>query len=67
MRDAIAAGDLPEQDCRATAHMLVAYLEGVSLMAKTSNDLAVAKGLAGGVGRLLAAGAAPRRKVAGKR
>ena len=67
LRDAVAAGDLPEQDCRATAHMLVAYLEGVSLMAKTSNDLAMAKGLAGGVARLLAAGATPRRKVAGKR
>lgn len=67
LRDAVAAGDLPEQDCRATARMLVAYLEGMSLMAKTGNDLAVAKGLVGGVARLLAAGAAPRRKVAGKR
>lgn len=66
LRDAVAAGDLPEQDCRATAHMLVAYLEGVSLMAKTSNDLAVAKRLAGGVARLLVAGVTPRRKAMGR-
>jgi TetR/AcrR family transcriptional repressor of nem operon len=67
LHDAVAGGDLPEQDCRATAHMLVAYLEGVSLMAKTSNDLAVSKGLAGGVARLLTAGAVARRSVAGRR
>jgi TetR/AcrR family transcriptional repressor of nem operon len=67
LRDAVVAGEVPDQDCGATAQMLVAYLEGVSLMAKTSNDLEVAKRLAGGGTRLLAAGAAPRRKAVGRR
>jgi TetR/AcrR family transcriptional repressor of nem operon len=38
LEEAVAAGDLPELDSRATASAMVAYLEGLSLMAKTHND-----------------------------
>ena len=36
--EAMAAGDLAELDSRATAGAMVAYLEGLTLMAKTWND-----------------------------
>jgi len=38
LEEAVAAGDLPEIDSRATASAMVAYLEGLSLMAKTHNN-----------------------------
>jgi TetR/AcrR family transcriptional repressor of nem operon len=38
LEEAVEAGDLAEQDCRATASAMVAYLEGLTLMAKTRND-----------------------------
>lgn len=38
LEEAMAAGDLPELDSRATAGAMVAYLEGLTLMAKTWND-----------------------------
>jgi len=38
LEEAAAAGDLPELDSSATASAMVAYLEGLSLMAKTNND-----------------------------
>ncbi len=38
LEQAVAVGDLPELNTRATASAMVAYLEGLSLMAKTHND-----------------------------
>jgi TetR/AcrR family transcriptional repressor of nem operon len=38
LQEAMAAGDLAELDSRATAGAMVAYLEGLTLMAKTWND-----------------------------
>jgi TetR/AcrR family transcriptional repressor of nem operon len=38
LEEAMAAGDLAELDSRATAGAMVAYLEGLTLMAKTWND-----------------------------
>jgi len=35
LEQAVAVGDLPELNTRATASAMVAYLEGLSLMAKT--------------------------------
>lgn len=45
LKEAVAAGDLPELDSRATACAMVAYLEGLSLMAKTHNDPEIVKRL----------------------
>jgi TetR/AcrR family transcriptional repressor of nem operon len=38
LEEAVAAGDLDELDTRATASAMLAYLEGLTLMAKTRND-----------------------------
>lgn len=43
--EAMAAGDLAELDSRATAGAMVAYLEGLTLMAKTWNDPEVVRTL----------------------
>jgi TetR/AcrR family transcriptional repressor of nem operon len=43
--EAMAAGDLPELDSRATAAAMVAYLEGLTLIAKTWNDPEVVRKL----------------------
>jgi TetR/AcrR family transcriptional regulator, transcriptional repressor for nem operon len=45
LADAIAAGDLPKLDTRATATAMVAYLEGLTLLAKTHNDPEVVRTL----------------------
>ncbi len=42
---AIAAGDLTKLDSRATASAMVAYLEGLTLLAKTQNDPEVVRQL----------------------
>jgi TetR/AcrR family transcriptional repressor of nem operon len=38
LSEAVATGDLSALDSRATASAMVAYLEGLTLMAKTNND-----------------------------
>ncbi|MFQ5642283.1 MAG: TetR family transcriptional regulator C-terminal domain-containing protein [Thiogranum sp.] len=38
LAEAVEAGDLAEIDTRATVSAMVAYIEGLSLMAKTNND-----------------------------
>ena len=38
LNEAVATGDLSALDSRATASAMVAYLEGLTLMAKTNND-----------------------------
>ncbi len=43
--EAVQAGDLPQLDSAATAGAMVAYLEGISLMAKTRNDPEVVRQL----------------------
>ena len=43
--EAMAAGDLAELDSRATAGAMVAYLEGLTLMAKTWNDPEIVRAL----------------------
>ena len=45
LEEAMAAGDLAELDSRATAGAMVAYLEGLTLMAKTWNDPEVVRTL----------------------
>jgi len=47
LEEAMAAGDLPEIDARATAEAMVAYIEGLTLMAKTRNDPEVIRQLGG--------------------
>lgn len=49
LRDAVAAGDIPDQDTATTAQTLVAFMEGVTLLAKTKNDLNLIKRLRQGV------------------
>jgi TetR/AcrR family transcriptional repressor of nem operon len=45
LEEAMAAGELAELDSRATAGAMVAYLEGLTLMAKTWNDPEVVRTL----------------------
>jgi len=45
LADAIAAGDLEKLDTRATAAAMVAYIEGLTLLAKTQNDPEVVRTL----------------------
>ena len=49
LREAAAAGEIPDQDVGTTAQTLVAYMEGVILLAKTRNDLNLIKRLRRGV------------------
>ena len=46
LRDAVASGELPEIDIAATAQAILAYLEGIALLAKTHNDPNLIKRLA---------------------
>jgi TetR/AcrR family transcriptional repressor of nem operon len=45
LAEAVAAGDLAQLDTRATATAMVAYLEGLTLLAKTQNDPEVVRTL----------------------
>jgi TetR/AcrR family transcriptional repressor of nem operon len=51
--EAIAAGEIQEQDVSVTAGAVIAYMEGVMLMAKTRNEPHVIKELRQGLLRLL--------------
>ena len=57
LREAVAAGDLPAIDISLAAHALLAYLEGVILVAKTWNDPEMVRRLAQGAVRLAMVGA----------
>lgn len=57
LREAVAAGDLPDIDVSLAAHALQAYLEGVVLLAKTWNDSEMVRRLAQGAVRLATMGA----------
>ena len=53
LQEAIAAGEIPDQDVSSTGQAVIAYLQGVMLMAKTRNDPHVVKELKQGLRRLL--------------
>lgn len=55
LKEAIAAGEIPKQDISATAEAVIAYMEGVMLMAKTRNEPNVIKDLRQGLLRFLQA------------
>jgi TetR/AcrR family transcriptional repressor of nem operon len=55
LEDAIAAGEIPKLDTQTTAAAVIAYMEGVMLMAKTRNDPHVIKELHQGLTRFLQA------------
>lgn len=52
LREAVAAGALPQIDPQTAAQALIAYLEGVLLIAKGHNDPAIIRRLRSGVGLL---------------
>ncbi len=58
LQEAIAAGEIPKQDISPTAEAVIAYMEGVMVMAKTRNEPNVIKELRQGLLRLLPAGPA---------
>ena len=60
LREAAANGDLPSLDVDTTAQTLIAYFEGVLLLAKTQNDPGVVKKLARGAVHLVEAAARAR-------
>ena len=60
LREAAANGDLPALDVDTTAQTLIAYFEGVLLLAKTQNDPGIVKKLAQGAVHLVEAAARAR-------
>jgi len=55
LQEAIARGDLPQQDARATAASLLALVEGTLLLAKASDDVEVLRDLGERAFRLIGA------------
>lgn len=66
LREAIAAGELPEQDAGAAAEAVIVFMEGVMLMAKARNDPKVIKGLRDGLFRFLQAEQSAQTRLRGK-
>jgi TetR/AcrR family transcriptional repressor of nem operon len=58
LREAVADGEIPKQDISTTAEAVIAYMEGVMLMAKTRNEPNVIRILRQEVLRFLQAGSA---------
>jgi len=56
VEEAIKAGEVPEVDAQATAEAILAYWEGVILLAKVRNEAELLKKLAGGVKEIAIAG-----------
>jgi TetR/AcrR family transcriptional regulator, transcriptional repressor for nem operon len=56
VEEAVAAGDLPEVDAQATAEAILAYWEGVILLAKVRNEPELLKKLAKGAKEIAIAG-----------
>ena len=67
LEDAVALGEAPNQDVRVTAQALVAFIQGILLLAKSQNDPAVIDRLGKGFVRLLARGASGLAKINGRR
>ncbi len=63
----ITAKEIPNQDVETAAESLLAYMEGVLLLAKTQNDPEVIRRLRPGVTRCLAGGPGGRSRSAGRR
>jgi TetR/AcrR family transcriptional repressor of nem operon len=59
LEEAIEGGEIPKQDVSAAAETIIAYMQGVMLMAKTRNEPKVIKELRQGLLRLFQAGSVP--------
>jgi TetR/AcrR family transcriptional repressor of nem operon len=59
LRDAVAAGDVTDIDPRVNARSLMAYMEGILLLAKTANDASLLRTLAPNA---MVLATAPRKK-----
>ena len=64
VRDAIAAGEIPDQSVETTSQSLLAYMEGVLLLAKTKNDPELIKRLRKGLISCLFSASVTRRRQA---
>ncbi len=64
VKEAVEQGDLPPQDIRVSAQAIVAYMEGVLLLAKTRNDPAIVKRLGQGYLRQLLSGPVRGKRAA---
>jgi TetR/AcrR family transcriptional repressor of nem operon len=62
LEDAVTVGEVPKQDMHTTAQALVAFIQGVVLLAKSQNDPEVIKRLGKGFLRSLAGGSSSRTK-----
>ncbi len=62
VRDAIAAKEIPNQDVETAAESLLAYMEGVLLLAKTRNDPELIKRLRKGLISCLFPGSVTKRR-----
>ena len=56
LEEAVAAGDLPPIDTQATASAMVAYIEGLTLVAKANNDPEVVRNLGPAIVKLATVG-----------
>jgi TetR/AcrR family transcriptional repressor of nem operon len=67
LEDAVAVGEAPKQDVHTTAQALVAFIQGVLLLAKSQNDPEVIDRLGKGFVRSLAGGSSPDVKASVRR
>jgi len=67
LEDAVAVGEAPKQDVHTTAQALVAFIQGVLLLAKSQNDPEVIDRLGKGFVRSLAGGSSPEAKASVRR
>jgi TetR/AcrR family transcriptional repressor of nem operon len=65
LHEAVTNGDIPAIDTTMTAQTIVAYFEGVVLLAKTQNDPEVVKRLAQGAVHLIEAAIHTHRLLRG--
>jgi TetR/AcrR family transcriptional repressor of nem operon len=56
LSEAVAVGDLPQLDIRRTAQAILAFMEGIILVAKSKNDPEVIRELSSGVFQLCISG-----------
>lgn len=62
VRDAIATKDIPNQDVETATESLLAYMEGVLLLAKTRNDPELIKRFRNGLMSCLFSGSVTKRR-----
>lgn len=63
LEDAVAMGEAPRQDVRVTAQALLAFIQGILLLAKSQNDPEVIDRLGKGFVRSLAGGASRLARI----